>query len=345
MLDVILTSMIVASIYHFLKFEQFSRKYDLVVSGVFIGLGVLTKSLIGFLPVVVIGIYYLIKLLIYKSKTVKFTDLIILGLISLLIALPWHLHMYQLHGDRFIDSYFGYHLFERFSNEIEDKGAPWDFYLVVIRNTMRVWFLILLPALVYFGYKMFVKKLPSSSSILVIASATFLLLFSASSSKLKWYIMPIYPFLYVIAGYFVFNIFNYLISKKINYQLVGLMVYSFIFLNLAYFYTVRDMVYTDDFNLRQASLLEINNSLPNVEMTYLDKIDYPIGLFYNEKKEVEFIQFSQLKEILPSRVNDKKAITIITGSSRFETLNRLVPELKVIAQNDDFVLASLNYVP
>jgi hypothetical protein len=168
-------------------------------------------------------------------------------------------------------------------------------------------------------------------------------LFASSSSKLKWYIMPIYPFLYIICAYFVFNLFNFLIIKKIKYQVIGLLLYLFFFLNLSYLYSIRGMVYTSDFNLKQASLLIRNNSLPNVDMTYIDKIDYPIALFYNEKPNFEITQFSILKEILPERVNHATSITIITGKNRFESLKRTIPSLQIIEENDDFVLSSLNY--
>jgi 4-amino-4-deoxy-L-arabinose transferase-like glycosyltransferase len=344
MLDVMLTSLIVASIYYFIKFNESKNRFDLVISGVFIGLGVLTKSIIGFLPLVIVFIYYLILNFGLKKKDYKFLDLVIVGFTALVISAPWHIHMYQVYGDKFVKSYLGYHLIERYSTEIEDKGAPWYFYFVVIRNTMRVWFLFLIPALGLFIYKFYKKNINYRALILVVSILTTLFLFSSSSSKLKWYIMPIYPFLYIICGYFVHYVFLNL-SKKLNLklQLAGLLFYLFIFLNLGYLYTVRDMVYTADFNKKQAELVLINNSLPNVDITYIDKIDYPLGLFYNEKLNAQFVTYSSFKGILETKVNDPESITFITGQSRFESLKRNIPQLVIIAQNDDFVLASLNY--
>jgi len=259
------------------------------------------------------------------------------------VALPWHLHMYQVHGDKFVKTYFGYHLVERFSSEIEDKGAPWDFYLVVIRNTMRLWFIFLIPALVFFGYSIYKKELSKNSFILLIISIVTLLLFSSSSSKLKWYIMPIYPFLYIICGYFFYRVFNFLVTKKLNLHLISLSVYLFIFLNLGYFYTVRDMVYTYDFNFRSANILIINNSLPNIEKTYITNVDLPIALFYNEGKSLSFTQYEQLTNIIPEKLEDKSPISIITSPSNYKKLQNLTSELVLISENPDFVLLTLNY--
>jgi hypothetical protein len=102
------------------------------------------------------------------------------------------------------------------------------------------------------------------------------------------------------------------------------------------------MVYTPDFNLKQAALLIKNNSLSDVEYTYIDKLDYHLVLFYNEKQSIEFMNYSQLKEVLAFRANDPVKITVITGKNRYENLKRIIPQLKVIEENDDFVLAYLN---
>jgi hypothetical protein len=54
------------------------------------------------------------------------------------------------------------------------------------------------------------------------------------------------------------------------------------------------------------------------------------------------MNYSQLKEVLAFRANDPVKITVITGKNRYENLKRIIPQLKVIEENDDFVLAYLN---
>jgi hypothetical protein len=157
--------------------------------------------------------------------------------------------------------------------------------------------------------------------------------------------MPVYPFLYIICGYFVFFIFNNLIKKKLNLNLIALSLFVFIFLNLGYFYTVRDLVYTYDFNSRSVEIIKANNTIPGIQKTYIDKVDYPIALFYNLKDDTDFVQFSQLKEIVPDRVGDQTKISIITSPTRFEKLKNVTPSLLLLIQNQDFVVGTLNYQP
>lgn len=343
MLDVILTCFITGSIYYFVNFGESKKKLDLILSGIMIGLAVMTKSLIGFLPLVIIGIYYLINRFVYQKRNYLFLDLFWVGITSILVAAPWHLYMYQLHGDKFIENYFEYHQLTRFKTVIEDKGGPWYFYINVIRNTMRLWFVILLPALLLYLYSLYKKRICSESVILLISSLVILLLFSDSSSKLKWYIMPIYPFLYIICAYLVFYFFNFLIKLKFNFKFLTLIFYLFIFINLAYLFYVRDMVYTSDLNQKQVAMIQANNALPGVAVTYFDKIDYPVGLFYSIGRNDTYGTLTGLKETLTSNIGSGKYITFITGKSRFESVKRLVPEVIIIAQNDDFVLGALNY--
>jgi hypothetical protein len=52
--------------------------------------------------------------------------------------------------------------------------------------------------------------------------------------------------------------------------------------------------------------------------------------------------YSLLRETLPFRANDPERITVITSKGRFDNLKRIIPQLTVIDENDDFVLAYLN---
>ena len=93
------------------------------------------------------------------------------------------------------------------------------------------------------------------------------------------------------------------------------------------------MVYTYDFNSRSVEIITANNTLPGIQKTYIDKVDYPIALFYNLKDDIDFVQFSQLKDIVPDRAGDKTTISIITSPNRFEKLKNVTPSLLLITQN------------
>lgn len=346
MLDVILTSFISIASYYFLISLQSNRKFDRFLSGIFIGLAVLTKSIVGFLPLIAFGITYLI-ILLKKQKTILecFKDLSLIFLTSLLVSLPWHLYMFYLYGNDFINTYFGYHLYARFSTEIEDKGGPWYYYLVVIRNTMRAWYLILLPALLYFIYLIKKERYNISKLFILISAIVVLGFFSASSSKLKWYVMPIYPFLSVICGLFISDIKEYLLKKLKSLTAVFLIFFLFIVGNFYYFYRVRDMVYTGNLTYRIVSLIEFNNNLSKKEVyySYFDKTDYPVALYYSTK-EFELSDIGPLKkkfvELKYSGVG-QVTVTFITSQSRFRALQNEFPQVSVVTENKDFVLGAI----
>lgn len=103
------------------------------------------------------------------------------------------------------------------------------------------------------------------------------------------------------------------------------------------------MVYTYDFNSRSVEIISANNTLPGIQKTYIDKVDYPVALFYNLKKDIDFVQYSQLKQILPDRVGDKTSISIITSPSRLDKLKSTIPSIITIVQNKDYALGTMNY--
>lgn len=347
MLDVILTAFITASVFYFLKFQKEKRNIDLVLTGISVGLAVMVKSIVGFLP---LGIFFLFYIFSFIKKDSNFKEAIkelsIITFSSLAVCAPWHIYMWFLHGSDFINSYFGYHLFKRYTSAIEDKGGPWYYYFVVIRNTMRVWYLVLLPSIAYFIFKLYKEKFSKDKIIILIAVFVVMIFFSTSSSKLKWYIMPIYPFLAIICGYFISESKELFYKKSKSLVATFIIFYLFIFGNFYYFYTQRGMVYTGDLTGRIVTLILKNNELPKNEVayTYFDKTDYPVALYYSEKP-FELADFSPLKQSLTNLKKDNNGIivtnTFITSQSRFKSLKNTFPELTIISENKDYVLGSL----
>jgi 4-amino-4-deoxy-L-arabinose transferase-like glycosyltransferase len=53
-------------------------------------------------------------------------------LIILAIALPWYIFVILANGQTYIDSFFGYHNFQRFTGVVNKHSAPWYFYFFVV---------------------------------------------------------------------------------------------------------------------------------------------------------------------------------------------------------------------
>jgi 4-amino-4-deoxy-L-arabinose transferase-like glycosyltransferase len=74
-------------------------------------------------------------------------------LLALAIAVPWHAAAWRLHGEDFLESYLGYHLFARLSGSIEGHTGGPLFYLGVLVDGQRAWFLATLVAMPYAAWR------------------------------------------------------------------------------------------------------------------------------------------------------------------------------------------------
>lgn len=349
MLDVTLTFFILLGVYYFHKGFLTEKRRYYIYSGIGLGVAVMTKSLVGVLPLIGFGIFSLF-LIFSKLSTLKHRlfNLVIVLVTMLLVSAPWHIYMYVTYGQDFLKTYFGYHLFERFASEIEDKGEVWYWYYVVIRNTMRIWFVTLILGLGYIFYKFYKDKFSKQNInylLVLITSLVIFSAFSASSSKLKWYIIPIYPFFALIVGFLISEIKS-LIERKTKSLFLGFVLQLFIVVfGLGYFYTVRDQVYTSDLTEKLVSLIEVNNKLNSKDFihSYFDKIEEPLALFYSDK-DYKIVLFSGLRDGAIEFFNSKETgyITFITSQSRTRDLRELGIPVEVIAENKDFALGRIS---
>lgn len=98
---------------------------------VLIALAVLAKGPVGLvLPGLII-----ITFLLYQGKlwSVLREMRVISGtIIFLIITIPWHILIVIENGEDYIASFFGYHNVERFTSVVNEHGAPWYFYFLVV---------------------------------------------------------------------------------------------------------------------------------------------------------------------------------------------------------------------
>lgn len=115
---------------------KWSRWYIAFYS--FVSLAVLTKGPIGIvLPCLIIG-SFLIFVGQFRSVWQEMRPLWGL-LIVLAIALPWYIAVTLVNGEKFIDSFFGYHNLERFTSVVNRHKAPWHFFFEVTLVGFAPW--------------------------------------------------------------------------------------------------------------------------------------------------------------------------------------------------------------
>ena len=334
------------------------RVYHLVMVGIIVGLVGLTKGIIFILPLSVIICYELIKGFVLE-KDIKTTIITILKhfsviiLSALAVILPWHLYMVSLHGKSFIDSYIFYHILERASSSIEDKGKPIYWYLIVLKVSMRIWFILLIPSFFFAllaalnknylsKIKIYITNKEADGFLFLIIWALVPFVFlSLSISKLIWYVMPIYVPLSILCG----ASYTFLSRKLFSYnklrELFFLSPFLLLIFGLGYFYTQKNLVYTSDLNSPQKEILLAANTLYPSYSVWVDRLDYPVILFYRNGP-FQVSEFKPIKARL-SLLQSNELFVFITNQRRFRELQLVYPTLKIDAVSGDFVLASYIY--
>ncbi len=348
MLDVTLTFFITTALVIYFLGAKMLRTF--VLAGVFVGLAVLTKGVVGFLPLLIILIFELVML----PKTKKLSELVnvfYIFVFSAIVFMPWHAYMLGLYGNKFYDNYIVYHVLQRASTAIEGKGQPFWWYFVVMKVSMRLWFLALLVALPFTTTCVLFRKkmekfnfLFSNNEIrgLIFTLVWFIvvaLFFSSAISKLIWYIIPIYVPAALICAFTIVVILRNFFSKfakNIVDEMVFVTIFFIFMFTFTYFYVEKGRVYTSDLNYAQAFVLKQSSvKYPN-ETVLVDRIESPVTFYYRDGPYAE-VDFQQIRASL-SKSSEKPTI-FITNKKRFVQLEKEFLGLSNVDQAGDFILA------
>jgi 4-amino-4-deoxy-L-arabinose transferase-like glycosyltransferase len=161
-----------------------------------IALAILTKGPIGFvLPALIISVF-----LVYVGQVQVWRDLKPLwgmGMI-LAIALPWYALVTIANGTAFIESFFGYHNFERFTEVVNRHQAPWYFYFIVVLLGFAPWSVYLPVAIgrLQVWRRSVWRHQPRSQQFGLFVSIWFAVIFgffTIAVTKLPSYVLPLMP--------------------------------------------------------------------------------------------------------------------------------------------------------
>lgn len=164
---------------------------------ILIALAVLTKGPVG----IVLPGLIIVSFLIYIGQfwTVWRELKPLLGaLIFLIITLPWYVLVYLENGKTYLNTFFGYHNLQRFTDVVNGHDAPWYFYLIIVLALFAPWSVYLPLALVRVRLwrRNFWRKQPRHSQLGLFAACWFICIFgffSISVTKLPSYTLPLIP--------------------------------------------------------------------------------------------------------------------------------------------------------
>ncbi|VXD15564.1 ArnT family glycosyltransferase [Planktothrix paucivesiculata] len=181
-------------------------------------LAVLTKGPVGIiLPILIIGSF-----LIYLGEwrqVLKQMGLLKGSLIFLVITIPWYILVILVNGQNYINSFFGYHNFQRFTSVVNHHSAPWYFYFIVILVGFAPFSVYLPPAIAstkfwnrrYWQHQTRIKQLQLFA---VFWFGGIFIFFTLAVTKLPSYILPLIPASVLLVSLYWNNIISKSSFKK-----------------------------------------------------------------------------------------------------------------------------------
>jgi 4-amino-4-deoxy-L-arabinose transferase-like glycosyltransferase len=158
---------------------------------------VLTKGPVGIvLPGLIIGLF-----LLYVGNfgsVVREMRLIPGILVFLLLTVPWYVLVILANGEDYIDSFFGYHNFERFTRVVNGHDGVWYFYIPVTLGCFFPWSIHLPMAIarLRFWRRNRWHEQPRATHLGMFALCWFIGIFgffTIAVTKLPSYVLPLIP--------------------------------------------------------------------------------------------------------------------------------------------------------
>lgn len=191
-------------------------------------LAVLTKGPVGIvLPILIIGSF-----LIYLEEwrqVLKEMRLLKGSLIFFIITIPWYVLVILFNGQNYINSFFGYHNFQRFTTVVNHHSAPWYFYFIVVLVGFAP-FSVYLPlaiASTKFWKRRYWQHQTRIQHLQLFAVFWFsgvFLFFTLAVTKLPSYILPLIPASVLLVSLFWHNIISKNSFKKNKFNSLNIAI-------------------------------------------------------------------------------------------------------------------------
>lgn len=166
--------------------------------GVGLGLGLIALSK-GVLALVFAGLMLLFILWEKQGSILGRWELWLGLLLGFSPVLLWYGLQIQAYGQEFIQVHFQSQSLDRLATAVEgNSGPPW-FYLVEISKYSIPWLFFALPGL----YGAWQQQRDTWARVVLVFGLGFAGLISSMSTKLPWYVLPVYPSFALATGYYL----------------------------------------------------------------------------------------------------------------------------------------------
>ena len=351
-LDVPVTFFIVLAVTFFvygLEAKKFKNMLY-IGAGASIGLGVMTKAIVGLIPLVIIFLY-LIALSIINKRITGFKAFFVITISMLAVAMPWHIYSYYSHGYRFIEVYLLEHIFDR-STEGLGHVQPLFWYQEVLRTSLRIWILPFICGLFLLPFMEHKKR-----HLLLVYVAVFFIFtfFSLPADKLLWYLVPIYPFTAIVAARFLdlgIEALKYLLKTQYLHKIRDVKILFIVLLVLLtpfYITLTRDRIFFEDENRDIVELIKVHNQIypanrfTNFYLRY-SRVPYTVALYYSDH-EPKYVSTEDMLNLMDD-AGPNDFYTFLITQTRYYQLRDLMKtevdipsDLRVKASSGEYVIA------
>lgn len=289
----------------YLKTEKTKYLYYFFVA---LFLASMTKGIAAFLFLPGVFLYTVFA---KKLKLVLTNKHLYVGIILLFVSVAAYYVVREQYNPGYFKAVRENELLGRYTNVIENHPGPWYFYIEnMVDYNLIYWYVPFCFALLYAIY-----SVPEERQLIVyaaITAITYLIIISASQTKLLWYDLPVYPMLAIPVAIFINKAFELLRdNRNVKRSLVKLFTFFAIAVcGFAYLHTINDIMYPvkdydmDDNQYMALYMKEAKNSLRNITgcvFTDDTRQDQNILFYYDVLKKEKKLQFKELNEI---REND-----------------------------------------
>lgn len=222
MTDIVLTLFTLLAIYAFLRLEKGIQTWWYVI-GISSGLAILVKSFSGLIaPAVIILELCLTRRFIPTTRSRQFW----IGLLmAFVIVAPWHILMLMKYGRMFIDDYILFHIAHA-TGTLQGNTGNRFFYVDQLQIGFYPWF-YLLPFAIAFNIQENLAALSRSCILLLVVVLEFGI-YTLAQTKLRWYILPLYPSLAILTAFMVAQAFTTLKSVAFAALVVGTFIVTLV---------------------------------------------------------------------------------------------------------------------
>jgi 4-amino-4-deoxy-L-arabinose transferase-like glycosyltransferase len=226
--DALLTFFLTLGSFSFFIFLEYSKPKFLYLFFISMILAVLTKSAAGLMILPGLFIYTIFKRkLIFMLKNKH----LYIGLFLFLICTGAYYYLREILNPGYLSAVLNNEYGTPFIHPRDGHRRDfWLYFRNLFDNKFILW-AFFIPAGIIVGYRNKDLRIKNLTLFASITALTFFLVISSAQTRISWYALPLYPFLALLVGIFVFYIFSFIKEKEnLKYKALPYIFLIFIFI-------------------------------------------------------------------------------------------------------------------